>query len=95
MLDIKADSSFFSVSKNSSYMNGQPGIDVFIGPGYELTQMREKVNVTFDTVELLKKIITELKDEDELRKRNPALQEAWNHYRMIYAIVKDPEMVDK
>lgn len=90
MFDIKTtDTNWIAINKNSSYVNGQPGVDVFIGPGYELTHMREKLNHTVDAVELLKRVILELKEEDELRKRNPALQEAWNHYRMIHAIVKD------
>lgn len=95
MLDIKSDYSWIQVNKNISYNNGQQGIDVYLTAGPELNSMREKVNQTFDAVELLKRVIQELKDEDELRKRNPALQEAWNHYRMIYALVKDPDMVDK
>lgn len=89
MLDIKSDPTWIQVNKNIGYTNGQQGLDVYLTAGYELTAMREKVNQTIDTVELLKRVVQEFKDEEELRKRNPALQEAWDHYRMIYALVKD------
>jgi len=91
MIDIRSDQQFIAVEHRQEYdasMNNHSGgnkLIIDILPGYELTQLKE----TVDNMKLqLDAITIEQDTETALRKTNPALQELYDQYQMVYTLVK-------
>lgn len=64
---------------------GQPELQITIQGSYELTQMQQEL---IDLKLQVDAIVIERETELMLRKTNPALQELYDQYQVIYTLVK-------
>lgn len=64
---------------------GQPELQVTIQGGYELTNMQGAIDLMRTQLDSL---VFQQQQEEELRKSNPALQELYNQYKVVYTLVK-------
>jgi len=91
MIDIRADQQFINVEHRQEWdstLNNHSGgnkLVIDIQPGYELTELK----ATVDNLKLQLDAITIQQDtESALRGTNPALQELYDQYQMVYTLVK-------
>jgi len=91
MIDIRGDQQFINVEHRQEYdgtLNNHQGgnkLVIDIQPGYELTELK----LTVDNLKLQLEAMTFQQDtEAVLRKNNPALQELYDQYQMVYTLVK-------
>jgi len=91
MIDIRGDNQFIDVKHeqewDSTLNNHQGGnkLVIDIKPGFELTEMK----LQLDDMKIQLDAMTIQQDtEAALRKSNPALQDLYDKYQVVYTLVK-------
>jgi len=64
---------------------GQPELEVTIEGNFELTTMKTDIDLLRSQLDSL---LFQKEREEELRKTNPALQELYDQYQVVYTLVK-------
>jgi len=92
MFKVTADESLISISKHEEW-DGTLGHNIMcieVGPGPMLTSLQtEMTSMKFQ----LEAMTFEQETEALLRKQNPALQELYDQYRVVYTLVKKADKV--
>lgn len=92
MIKIVGDwDAWFKIDRQPYYDNGIQGIEVAIRPGERLLELQRAHNALKDDVTNLLVWYKACQEEGELRKKSPALQDAWEKYQIIKTLVKEEE----
>jgi len=74
------------ITTTQGYNNmGQPEVQVMVQGNYELIDMQSDLMLMKTQ---LNDLLAQQKREEELRKQNPALQQLYDQYKVVYTLVK-------
>jgi len=80
---------WFRINRQSYFDNGAQGLEVAIIPGDRLLELQRSHNSLKDDMTNMLAWYRSCQEEGELRKKSPALQDAWEKYQIIKVLVTE------